>query len=66
MLHSRPSSELPVRVGLKYAVTSTIMPLEVTAYCRACALTCGSYSDSVSSTGAAWSCFCGVVSVPVR
>ncbi|MFE3906926.1 hypothetical protein ACFXPY_43545 [Streptomyces sp. NPDC059153] len=39
MVHIRPSSELPVHVNPKYAVTSTIMPLEVDACSRAWALT---------------------------
>ncbi|CAL9332748.1 hypothetical protein SUDANB178_00101 [Streptomyces sp. enrichment culture] len=65
MLRSRPSSELPVR-NPKYAVTSTIRPLGVAAWCHACALTCGCHSDPVSPTKAARRRFCGVVSVPAR
>jgi hypothetical protein len=42
------------------------MPVEVAACCRACALTCGSHSDSVSSIRAAWRCFCGIVGFPAR
>lgn len=32
---------MPEHVNPKYAVTSTIMPLEVADRSRACALTCG-------------------------
>ncbi|WP_420903227.1 hypothetical protein [Streptomyces clavuligerus] len=64
MERSRPSSELPLPTNPKYAVTSTIMPLVVDACSRACALTCGCHSDSVASSRAAWSFFCGFFSFP--
>ncbi|MDQ1035343.1 hypothetical protein QFZ75_001759 [Streptomyces sp. V3I8] len=63
MVRMRPSSE---HVNPKYAVTSTIIPPEVDACSRACALTWGYHSDSISSTRAAWRRFCGDVSFPAR
>lgn len=45
---------------------STIIPLDVEACSRARALTCGCHSDSVASTRAAWSRFCGFFSFPAR
>ncbi|KOX00433.1 hypothetical protein ADL02_03425 [Streptomyces sp. NRRL WC-3723] len=67
MVRMRPSSELPEHVNPKYAVTSTtLIPLDVEACSRACALTCGCHSDSVSSTRAAWSRSCGAASFPAR